>query len=166
MRKRSSVKTTAPVRSCSCWAYVLLPAQGSPQIKWAVDILIGTECYTTDGNADSLRPHLWIGRTHLIVIGTPVIDDVTSTHWPLILTTSVPATLPVLSDGPLTRTPTSLPEITSGTPVGAVGSRRDCAHKPTVTTTRITVTRARVDLRTNMASSLKESLAPVNIGDG
>src|SRR3954469_4721053 len=55
MRKRSSVKTTAPVRSCSCWAYVLLPAQGSPEIKWAVDILIGIECYTTDGNGDSSR---------------------------------------------------------------------------------------------------------------
>src|SRR5438128_10482009 len=64
MRKRSSVKTTAPVRSCSCWAYVLFPAQGSPEIKWAVDILVGMECYTTDGNATlyvALRPALLDG---------------------------------------------------------------------------------------------------------
>src|SRR4051794_36409469 len=66
MRKRSSVKTTAPVRSCSCWAYVLFPAHGSPEIKWAVDIPIGNECYTTDGFARAssqstgVSPHRWL----------------------------------------------------------------------------------------------------------
>src|SRR3954464_5179097 len=72
MRKRSSVKTTAPVRSCSCWAYVLFPAQGSPEIKWAVDILIGTECYTTDGNGDSSRRIA--ARVRLIAVVTMQAD--------------------------------------------------------------------------------------------
>jgi len=39
------------------------------------------------------KPSCRLFRSQVMVIGTPVIDDVTSTHWPLILTTSVPATL-------------------------------------------------------------------------
>src|SRR5438034_8070929 len=71
-------------------------------------------------------------RTHLIVIGTPFIDDVTSTHCPLIFTTIVPATLPLLSDGPVTRTPTFSPESTTGSSVGVMSCQRDCAHTTTL----------------------------------
>src|SRR6476659_7180334 len=100
MRKRSSVKTTAPVRSCSCWAYVLFPAQGSPEIKWAVDILIGTECYTTDGNGDSSRRIA--ARVRLIAVVTIQADAEVSA---MVDPTQNHSTIPDNSDSTLSLIP-------------------------------------------------------------